>query len=447
MKTILLFGAGRSATVLIDHLLQNAAKGNWQLVLVDADLSLATAKIGISPAGRALAFDILYEEERARQILEADLVISLLPPSLHILVAKDCLKYSKNLLTASYLDPQIRELEKEIKDQGLLFLYEMGLDPGIDHMSAMQLFDRIQQQGGIIRSFVSHCGGLVAPESDDNPWHYKISWNARNIILAGKAGAHYLENGIEKNIPYESLFTPERTTIIPGIGELGWYPNRDSMSYISLYGLPAAHTFIRTTLRHTDFISGWKSIVDLKLTDETVQYETSNKTLQELFREHMVRNGSEKWLSEKRYGGKEDLSQHQQQNLLLEQLFCLGFNDNETRMDRGYCSAADILQFAAERKLSLRPNDRDMVVMKHEIGWSIGEKLQHMQSCLVVKGNDSLHTAMAKTVGLPLAIAAKYILQGKFSLTGLHIPTSSEIYEPVLVELADHGLIFLEEAY
>lgn len=446
MKTILLFGAGRSATVLIDYLLEHAAHGNWQLILVDADLSLAKAKIGNSSAGKALAFDILHEEERGRQIIAADLVISLLPPSLHIEVARDCLKYSKNLLTASYVDPAIRQLEQEIKAKKLLFLYEMGLDPGIDHMSAMQLFDRIQQQGGLIRSFISHCGGLVAPESDDNPWHYKISWNARNIILAGKAGAHFLENGVEKNIPYESLFSPERTTRIPGIGELGWYPNRDSMSYITLYGLSAVETFIRTTLRHTDFLSGWKNLVALKLTDETAQYDTSNKTLRELFREHMVKNGFDNWMSENITGSTKDFSRPQQTSLLLEQLLYLGMDDNELRMDKGICSAADILQFAAEKKLSLRPTDKDLVVMKHEIGWSADEKQQHIQSCLVVKGKDSLHTAMAKTVGLPLAIAAKYLLQGKFSLTGLHIPTSREIYEPVLRELADQGLVFVETA-
>ncbi len=498
MKTILLFGAGRSATVLIDYLLENAIIGNWRLVLVDADLSLASSKIGPSQRGTPLSFDIQNEEERGVQIKEADLVISLLPPSLHIEVAKDCLKYHRNLLTASYVDPQIKALEKDIEKNKLLFLYEMGLDPGIDHMSAMQLFDGIHARGGQVDSFISHCGGLVAPESDDNPWHYKISWNARNIILAGKAGAHYLENGIEKIIPYEDLFSQNKTIDVPGVGELGWYPNRDSMSYIPLYGLKDLNTFIRTTLRHPDFLFGWKNIVDLKLTDEELMYESDNKTLQALFKEHMDLNGFGEWLTNKLSDRFEDTrgmlenliklveaekeakkegeeiprsfitadesgtlqeveiekvknqaASHlahrmYQANLILKQLFFLGMDDNETRMDKGKCSAADLLQFAAEKKLSLRPYDKDMIIMKHEIGWSLNGQNKKLHSSLVVKGENHLRTAIAKTVGLPLGIAARNLLNGKIKLTGLHIPTSREIYEPVLKELGEAGIRFEE---
>lgn len=498
MKTILLFGAGRSATVLIDYLLENAITGNWQLILVDADLSLAKAKIGPSQRGIPLSFDIQNAAERGTQIKQADLVISLLPPSLHIEVARDCLKYHKNLLTASYVDPQVKELEKEIEDNKLLFLYEMGLDPGIDHMSAMQLFDTIHARGGHVDSFISHCGGLVAPESDDNPWHYKISWNARNIILAGKAGAHFLENGQEKKIKYEDLFSLEKRTELPGLGELGWYPNRDSMSYIPLYGLEGVHTFIRTTLRHPDFLFGWKNIIDLNLTDETPMYESGNKTLQALFKEHMDMNGFGEWLTKKLADRFEDTKgmmenliklveaeneakqtgeevprsfitadesgtlqeieiesvknqaashlayRMHQANLILKQLFFLGMNDDETRMEKGKCSAADILQFAAEKKLALRPYDKDMIAMKHEIEWSLEGQHYKWQSSLIVKGENHLRTAMAKTVGLPLGIAARNILNGKIKLTGLHIPTSPEIYEPVLKELEQHGVLFEE---
>ncbi|MBO9658692.1 MAG: saccharopine dehydrogenase NADP-binding domain-containing protein, partial [Chitinophagaceae bacterium] len=284
MKSILLFGAGKSATVLIDYLLEHAAKENWKLIVADADLALAKEKINNSPNGEAVSFDIRDEAKRGGFITQSDLVISMLPPMLHNTVAKDCLHFGKHLLTASYVDDEMRSMADEIKNKGLLFLCEIGLDPGIDHMSAMKIIDEIRSKGGKITSFRSHCGGLVAPESDNNPWHYKISWNPRNIILAGKAGAHYREDGREIRLTYEDLFSPDRIVTVPGHGSFSWYPNRDSLSYAPLYGLEDTVTFIRTTLRHPEFMLGWKNIVELKLTDETPAYESEGRTLQELFR-------------------------------------------------------------------------------------------------------------------------------------------------------------------
>jgi saccharopine dehydrogenase-like NADP-dependent oxidoreductase len=499
MKTILLFGAGKSATVLIDYLLENAITENWKIVVVDADLKLAQSKIGGSPRANALSFDIQDPEERTNTIRYADIVISLLPPDLHGKVAQSCLEAGKHLLTASYVDEPIRKMRSKIEQKKLLFLCEMGLDPGIDHMSAMKLIDEIHGKGGTITAFRSHCGGLVAPESDDNPWHYKISWNPRNIIMAGKAGAHYRDKGQEIKLMYEELFTGDRVVDIPGIGHLSWYPNRDSLSYTSLYGLENAPTFIRTTLRHPDFMYGWKNVIDLKLTDETLQYQTDGKTLQQVFKEHMDRNGFSEWLNEKlteRFAETKDLMENLLQlrdaesnaleeganmpgsymtadekgnieeveidrvksraaaylahkmheaNLTLKQLFFLGLDDQDTLVNKGLCSPADILQFAAEKKLALRPYDKDMIVMLHEIGFTVNGHPSTVKSSLVVKGENNLRTAMAKTVGLPLGIAAKHILNGKIKLTGLHIPTSREIYEPVLAELEKYGVKFLEE--
>lgn len=499
MKTVLLFGAGKSATVLIDYLLDTAITENWKIIVVDADLKLAQSKIGTSQKATAVSFDIANAAERGKYIRQADIVISLLPPFLHIEVAKDCVKFQKNLLTASYVDDDIRKLEPDISRNKLLFLYEMGLDPGIDHMSAMQIIDSIHAKGGIISSFKSHCGGLVAPESDDNPWHYKISWNPRNIIMAGKAGAHYKENGSEKKLQYEELFTGENTVEIPGLGLLSWYPNRDSLSYTPLYRLQDTTTFIRTTLRHPDFMYGWKNIIDLKLTDETPQYDTDGKTLYQVFKEHMDKHGFGEWLNEKlseRFAETKGLmenlmklmeaeneatqegekipqtfmtaddsgniqeieigevknraaaylaEQMHQANLTLKQLFFLGLDDQDTMVNKGLCSAADILQFAVEKKLSLRPYDKDMIVMLHEFVYKIGNKESAISSSLVVKGENNLRTAMAKTVGLPLGIAAKLILQGKIKMNGLHIPTKKEIYEPVLKELVTYGVEFNEK--
>jgi len=498
MKLILLFGAGKSATVLIDYLLEHSVTENWELVVVDADWKLAQSKVNHSGRARAVSFDITDVEERGRYIRQADIVISLLPPSLHFSVAKDCVQYQKNLLTASYVDDAIRGLQEDITKNKLLFLCEMGLDPGIDHMSAMQMIDSIRARGGTITSFRSHCGGLVAPESDDNPWHYKISWNPRNILLAGKSGAHYRENGREISVSYEQLFSEDRRVEIPGLGQLSWYPNRDSLSYAPLYNLEHAATFIRTTLRHPEFMHGWKNIIDLRLTDETKQYETDGKTLHQVFREHMDKHGFGEWLTNKmterfeetkglmenlmklmqaekeaeaegekipesfvtadHKGNLEEIgigevkyraagmlaTKLHEANLTLKQLFFLGLDDEETLVNKGLCSPADILQFAMEKKLTLRPYDKDMIVMLHEIGYELDGKAAELKSSLVVKGENSLRTAMAKTVGLPLGIAAKGILNGKIRVTGLQIPTLREIYEPVLKELETYRVKFDE---
>ncbi|RYF85062.1 MAG: hypothetical protein EON98_07590, partial [Chitinophagaceae bacterium] len=405
MKQILLFGAGKSATSLIEYFLVNAVAENWHLTVVDASMDLVKEKTGNSTHGTAMAFDINDDVKRKEMIGNADIVISLMPPFLHILIAKDCLSAGKNLLTASYVDEQIKELKAEIDQAGLLFLCEMGLDPGIDHMSAKKLIDDIQSDGGKITSFFSHCGGLVAPESDDNPWHYKISWNPRNVVMAGKAGAIFKQEGEIKEMEYEDLFLDKRYVSIPGAEPLCWYPNRDSLSYIPTYGLEETATFIRTTLRHPDFIYGWKNVIDLKLTTEEKMYHTDGKSLMQFFKEHMELNGFSEWLQQKLHDqfdstksllselvnlvkleeeaakkgidpveefmmvdDKGDLQnididhlkisaaatladRMHDANLTLKQLFYLGLDDEQTLIDKGHCSAADVLQFSLEKKL------------------------------------------------------------------------------------------------
>jgi len=502
MKKILLFGAGKSATLLIEYLLNNAQKENWMLTVADADIQLAASKVGNHPFGRVVSFDIHDDETRINHIDESDIIISLLPPTLHFVVAKSCVEKSKSLLTASYVDEEIRNLQPAVEKKNLLFLCEMGLDPGIDHMSAMKMIDQIRSEGGNIISFRSHCGGLVAPESDDNPWHYKLSWNPRSIVLAGKAGAHFRENGVEKYVPYEALFSTDRQVEIPDIGSLCWYPNRDSLRYASLYGLNSVQTFIRTTLRHPDFMVGWKNVIDLKLTDETPQYDTQGKTLMDFFKEHLQRNGFGDWITQKlserfdqtkqllenlmklteaensmisageipdkkimavdQKGVLEDIDfdevkrkaaaavaqKMHEANLILKQLFYLGLDDQQTQINKGFCSAADVVQLALEKKLALQPHDKDMIVMLHEIEFeNPQQKGPHYQtkSLLVVKGENHLKTAMAKTVGLPLGIATKLILNGTLRLSGIQIPVKKEIYLPVLKELESLGIKFHDE--
>ena len=499
MRQILLFGAGKSATTLIEYFLINAVAENWQLTVVDAVLETVQEKLGYSSHGKAWAFDIKDDEKRRAAIEEADIVISLMPQSLHSLIAVDCIAAKKHLLTASYVDEKIKSLEQDIEAAGLLFLCEMGLDPGIDHMSAKKLIDDIRAEGGVITSFHSHCGGLVAPESDDNPWHYKISWNPRNVVLAGKAGAIFRQDGEVKELAYEELFAEKRYVMVPDHEPLCWYPNRDSLSYIPLYGLETCETFIRTTLRHPDFIYGWKNLIDLKLTGEEKIYRTEGKSLLQFFKEHMELNGFSDWLQQKLHeqfdstktllselvnlvkleeeaakkgidpveefmmvDDKGDLQnididhlkvsaaatladRMHDANLTLKQLFYLGMDDKETMLLPGQCSAADVLQFALEKKLMLQPGDKDLVVMMHEIGYQANDTTYKATSNFLLKGEDDKHTAMSKTVGLPLAIAAKLILNGQLNLRGLHIPIIKEIYEPVLAELAQHGIAFHEE--
>jgi saccharopine dehydrogenase-like NADP-dependent oxidoreductase len=496
-KNILLFGAGKSATALIHYLLQNAPEENWQLTVADADSAMAQQKIGASVYGKAVAIDITTEL-RSGLIQAADIVISLLPPALHFLIAKDCLQYKKNLLTASYIDENIRSLKEAVSQSGLLFLCEMGLDPGIDHMSAKKLIDAIHRDGGNIYSFLSHCGGLVAPESDDNPWHYKVSWNPRNVVMAGKSGAIYKLNGKIVELSYEELFAQKKTVSVPGHDVLCWYPNRDSLQYLSVYGLEETRTFIRTTLRHPDFMYGWKNIIDLKLTDEESSYETEGRSLAGFFKDHMDKNGFSEWLERKLHqqfdatksllaelvnlveleqkaeekgieqveefmmvDDKGDLKEvdiddlkinaastladkMHDASLTLKQLFYLGMDDEKTLINKGRCSAADILQFAIEKKLALQKNDKDMVIMLHEIEFSKQKVNYKSTSTLLLQGENDADTAMAKTVGLPLGVAAKLILNGTITAKGLQIPVIKEIYEPVLEALEMEGISFKE---
>lgn len=433
MKHILLFGAGKSATILIEYLIQLAWNRQWKVTIADSDPAAIAEKTSAAPLlvqGVVVALE--NEQQRNTLIDQADLVISLMPPALHFLIAQNCLAAGKHLLTASYADAQMQSLAVAVKQKGLLFLNEMGLDPGIDHMSAMRLIDQIQSQGGVITSFLSHCGGLVAPESDNNPWHYKISWNPRNIVMAGKAGALYIKNGDEQHEPYEELFKNNLLVAVPDLTTYACYPNRDSLAYRSLYNLPEADTFIRTTLRHPDFCAGWHYLISLYLTDEEKVYETDHLSLHSFFLEH-----------KKRFAHK-ITHLPEPSPLIQQQLEYLGLFEESTLINKGLCSAADILQWLLETRLQLLPNDRDMIIMVHEITYTLHQQKHHVQSSLIVKGENALHTAMARTVGLPLGIAASLVLDGRISQTGLHIPVSPAFYIPVLQKLEKMGITFTE---
>lgn len=422
MKTILLIGAGKSATVLISYLLKEAAEHKWKFIIADADKQQVLLKTNHSPFAEAVELDINNEKQREKIIQRAHVVISMLPPALHFLVAKDCVEYRRHLLTASYLDNNMKSLRDEITQRKLLFICEAGLDPGIDHMSAMKIIDDIRANGGTVTSFKSHCGGLVAPESDDNPWHYKISWNPRNVVLAGRAGADFKLNNAVAHASYTELFKSYATVEIPGIGSLAAYANRDSLNYIPVYKLNDAATFIRTTLRYPSFCEGWSAIAMADLANPAMLRNTNDLSFAEWSKGILpfVNAGN---------------------NQLLQ---WLGLFD-ESPVPAIAKTSADILQYLLEKKLAMQPTDKDMIVMLHEIEYQLNGIHTKIESSLVVKGEDSLHTAMAKTVGLPLGIAAKLILNGELTLTGLHIPILKEIYEPILCELENNGIRFAEK--
>ncbi len=494
MKHIALIGAGKSASYLINYLKDLSVEKNWAVTVADNDLNHVQQKVGNHPKVKSLQLDIENETARKELIKTADVVISMMPPHLHYLIALDCISFKKHLLTASYIDENIKKLEKEIKENELLFLCEMGLDPGIDHMSAMQMIDDIRRKGGVITSFKSHCGGLIAPESDDNPWHYKISWNPRNIVMAGKAGAVYKKNNkiIKKN--YQEIFSDCKTVNFTEREKYAWYPNRDSLSYMPLYQLDQTPTFIRTTLRHPEFVFGWKHVIDLQLTNEEKFYQTDGMSIANFFKLHFDKYGFNDWLhqlltnnimvskqtmnhltgttepnisteqsneeimmvSEKgilntlsidalKTETLADVSQKiADTNLLIKQLFFLGLAD-ETLINKGFCSAAEVLQFIIEKRWELTPKDQDMVVMIHEIEYILNTKLENSKSILKVIGENNKLTAMAKTVGLPLGIAANLLLEEKLTIRGLHIPIHESIYSLVLKELEFFGIKFQEQ--
>jgi saccharopine dehydrogenase-like NADP-dependent oxidoreductase len=420
-KHVLLFGAGKSSVHLIDYLLKECELNNWSLTVADSNLRTLQSRVSATSHLRAYLLDVSNTEARVALVREADLVISLLPPFLHFMIAEDCLKYGKDLLTASYVDMLVEALKPEIKHRGILFLFEMGLDPGIDHMSALRLIHRIKAEGGKIISFKSHCGGLVAPESDDNPMHYKISWNPRNIVMAGSAGASFKQHNDFFHVSYEDLFQNCSEISVDGIGNLAYYPNRNSLAYMKTYELEDAETFMRTTLRHPAFCTAWSKIVAAGLTDDTEQVNETALTFN-------------KW-SQPILPYVTAANRHQFEFLGL-------FDD--LPVPATLRSSADILRFLMETRMMMSPADKDLVVMVHQVEFLLDGKKQKTTSSLVIKGKDHIHTAMSRTVGLPLGIAARLILREEIALTGLHLPVLPQIYNPVLAALEEEGIKFDE---
>jgi saccharopine dehydrogenase-like NADP-dependent oxidoreductase len=440
MTKILVIGAGRSTVSLIDYLLKNSTTYDWRITVADVDIKLAQDKVLSQANGSAISFDIKNEEKRRAVIADHDFIISMLPAFMHGDVARDCVEFGKHMATASYVSADMLALDKEAKSKNILLLNECGLDPGIDHASAMKLIDEIKHQGGEIVSFKSYCGGLVAPESNDNPWGYKFSWNPRNVILAGQGTAQYLLDGELKFLPYNRLYSETNVIEMAGYGKFDAYANRDSIGYIDSYGLNNIKTMIRGTLRQHGYCKAWNVFVKLGLTDDSSKITHANKlTYSSLLASFLPPDKADLKERLKSFVGSTWDAEIEKKMDYLEL-----FSNKKIELPEG--TPAQLLQALLEEKWKLKPNDKDMIVMQHEFEYSLpGRSNQKLNSSLVVLGKDQNHTGMALTVGLPLAITVKNFLTKQFNLTGVQIPTKKEIYLPLLKELEENKIIFTEK--
>jgi len=440
MKKIFIIGAGRSSATLIRYLEEQASIFGWEITVGDQDINLVNDKI--TPPTRAIVFDVFDEAQRNLEIEQADIVVSMLPARLHQVVALACLKFGKSLLTASYVSDELNGLDAEVKAKGLLFLNEMGVEPGIDHMSAMRLIDRVKHEGHAITDFESFTGGLVAPESDNNPWNYKFTWNPRNVVVAGQGGpAKFLQEGKYKYIPYNRLFRRTEVIDIEGFGKFEGYANRDSLKYIDKYDLQGVPTVYRGTLRRPGYCRAWDIFVQLGATDDTYFMEnTENMTYKEFINSFLYYAEASVRLKLYHY-----MHIDQDSDIIDKLEFLELFSDKKIGLKRA--TPAQILEHILSEKWKMEPEDKDMVVMWHKLLYNRNGDSHpvKMTSSMVVLGEDSVHTAMSKTVGLPLAIATKMVMTGQIALTGVHIPNRKEIYEPVLNELENYGITFVEK--
>ncbi|MFT7030011.1 MAG: saccharopine dehydrogenase (NADP+, L-glutamate forming) [Marinoscillum sp.] len=437
MKVILVLGAGRSSTSLINYLLDNSASHDWKVVIGEQDVSLAKKKF---PEAQVVSIDIRDEASLLKQITQSDLVISMVPASFHIHVAKLCAAEGRDMLTASYLSDEIKALSDQFESKGCQCIMELGLDPGLDHMSAMKVLDRIKKQGHTLTAFETFTGGLLAEDHvKDNPWQYKFTWNPRNVVMAGTGNVKFLQESKYKYIPYHKLFSRTEVIHVPGYGYFEGYANRDSLKYLHLYDLRGISTLYRGTLRRPGFCKAWNVFVQLGATDDTYKMEhVSEMTHREFINSFLSYNPHD--------SVELKLAYYLNIGMESEEMYKLHwldiFSSELVGLDEG--TPAQILEHILKKKWTLDADDRDLIVMWHKFNYLDNGKPKEIQSHMVAIGDNDTNTAMSKTVGLPLAIAAKLVLQGKIKTLGVHIPTKIEIYSPILNELESLGFEFSE---
>ncbi len=441
MRTILIIGAGRSASSLIQYLLNKSVQENLHLTIGDLSLELAQRKTNKHPNATAIALDINNISQRQSEIQKADIVISMLPAHMHIEIAKDCVTFKKNMVTASYVSDAMQDLDDEVKANGLVFMNEIGLDPGIDHMSAKKVIDEIKAKGGKMILFESFCGGLVAPESDTNLWNYKFTWAPRNVVLAGQGGAaKFIQEGKYKYIPYHKLFRRTEFLEVEGFGRFEGYANRDSLKYRSVYGLDDILTLYRGTIRRVGFSKAWNMFVQLGMTDDSYPMENSeNMSYRDYINSFLPYSPTDSVEIKTRIqlGIEQD-------DIMWDKLLELDLFNADKIVGLKNATPAQILERILNDSWSLQPDDKDMIVMYHKFGYEINGERKQIDSKMVCIGDDQTYTAMAKTVGLPVAMATIQILNGNIKTPGVQLPIHKEVYEPILKELEEFGVIFKE---
>jgi saccharopine dehydrogenase-like NADP-dependent oxidoreductase len=439
MRKILIIGAGRSASSLIKYLLDKSETEKLHITIADLSLELAAKRANNHPNATGIQFDINNEAQRYEEISKADIVISMLPAHMHIEVAKDCITFKKNMVTASYVSDAMQALDSEVKENGLIFMNEIGLDPGIDHMSAMKIINDIRQKGGKMLLFESFCGGLVAPESDTNLWNYKFTWAPRNVVLAGQGGtAKFIQEGKYKYIPYNRLFRRTEFLLVEDYGKFEAYANRDSLKYRSVYGLDDVLTLYRGTIRRVGFSKAWNMFVQLGMTDDNYVMENSeNMSYRDFINSFLPYHPTDSVEIKTRLqlGIEQD-------DIMWDKLLELDLFNPNKKVGLKNATPAQILEKILFDKWALEPNDKDMIVMYHKFGYELAGKQHQIDSKMVCIGDDQTYTAMAKTVGLPVAMATLLILNGKIKTTGIQLPIHKEVYEPILSELEEYGVIF-----
>ena len=440
MKNILVIGAGKSSSALIKYLLDKSESESLKLTVADISTENANKLINNHKNAKAIILDVFDKNQRENQIKKADIVVSMLPARFHLQVAKDCISFEKHMVTASYISDEMKELDAQAKKKGLVFMNEIGLDPGIDHMSAMQIIDRIKNEGGKMLLFESFCGGIVAPESDTNLWNYKFTWNPRNVVLAGQGGAAmFIQEQTYKYIPYHKLF--RRTEFLEvNNSKFEAYANRDSLKYRSVYGLDDIPTMYRGTIRRIGFSRAWNIFVQLGMTDDSYVIENSeNMSYRDFVNLFLAYSPSDSVELKLRSYLKID-----QDDLIWEKLLELDLFNPKKKINLKKATPAKMLQKILEDSWTLEENDKDMIVMQHIFGYEINGQKQQIESSLIVLGENQTYTAMSKTVGLPVGIAALKILKGEIKTPGVQLPISKEVYEPILKELENYGVRFKE---
>ena len=442
MKKILIIGAGKSSSYLIKYLLKKSEQENLKLIIGDISTENSDKLINNHINAESVVLDVFNKKQRESYIKAADIVISMLPARFHIEVAKDCVSYGKNMVTASYISKEIKELDDAVKKKGLIFMNEIGVDPGIDHMSAMQVIDRIRDNNAKILLFESFTGGLIAPESDNNLWNYKFTWNPRNVVLAGQGGAAmFIQEGTYKYIPYHKLFRRTEFLNINGSGKFEAYANRDSLKYRNVYGLENIPTMYRGTIRKVGFSRAWNIFVQLGMTDDSYKIENSeDMTYRDFVNLFLAYSPSDSVELKLRSYLKID-----QDDVMWEKLVELDIFSDKKKIGIKNASPAQMLQKILSDSWTLKEEDKDMIVMQHLFGYEINGEKRQIESSLVVIGENQTYTAMAKTVGLPVGIAALKILKGEFTTPGVQIPISKEVYQPILKELEEYGIKFTEK--